>query len=96
MGDDMCLCRVIMVDGLARIEVACQLNARLRDDLDLVTELRLQAKRFSKQPFTRVATVNVGMVERRDAELDARLDEREPLLGAHVPFGETPHAMDDA
>ena len=67
-------------------------NPALRDDLHAVAECRNQLERLAECGFTLIATVNIRMVDRGNAQIDMLFNKARQLEGGHIPVHQTPVA----
>ncbi len=91
-GHDVVTAGVVVVDAVARSVARHELDATLGHQLQPVAQPRLGGQRRAEQPFAGVAAVDVGVVERGDAQVEAAVDEAQQRAGVHAPLTQPPHA----
>jgi len=84
-----------VLDARGRARVHAQLDAALGDQLHALPQLRSERERFAEERFHGVATIDVGVIETGDAQIEALLDPPQPFLRRPVPRGHTPDPGDD-
>ncbi len=60
------------------------------DDFHFLAQLRSQFKRFAKRGFALVSPVNIGVIDRGNAQIEMRFDKADPFTGRHVPVHQAP------
>jgi len=73
-----------------------ELDPALRHQLDPVAEARRGRQGAAEARLAGIVAVDVGVVERRHADLEAGFDERADAGGVDVPVGEPPEPGGDA
>ena len=93
--DDVQRRAVVVLDPVRRARGMAQPNAALAHQLHALSHARRQRQRLAEQLFHPIATVDVGVIETGDTEIETPLHPRQPFGRAPRPIGQAPHASDD-